>query len=256
VSRRFNLAGWSFVVLVAIALELGVRAFDLRDSIAAPSSTLHALADAVSSGTLPGEVATTLAVYVQGVALAVVLGVAGGIVIGSSPLLLAASSVVIEFLRPIPAVALLPLAIFLFGFGSHMRALLIAFAALWPILINTSYGVRGVDPYLHDVARTCGVGRSGRLVRVTLPAALPGIATGIRVSASLALLVCVTVEFVLGTEGGIGAYMHERLSATETPELYAAVLTVALLGYLVSTVLRAVEHRFVFWVGEPRRAVE
>jgi NitT/TauT family transport system permease protein len=256
VLRRFNAAGWSFVVLAAIALELTVRVFDLEDSIAAPTATLSAFTASLSSGALSGAVGTTLESYALGLGLAVVVGVAGGIVLGSSRLVLDASSVVIEFLRPIPAVALLPLAIILFGFGSQMRAFAIAFAAVWPILISTSYGVRGTDPYLHDVARTCGVGRVGRLLRVTLPAAIPSIATGIRVSASLALLVCVTVEFVLGSEGGVGSYMHEQLTAVRIPELYAATLAVALLGYLVSAALRAAEHRFVFWIGERRRVVE
>ena len=91
-----------------------------------------------------------------------------------------------------------------------MRRFVVAFARLWPILVNTAYGVRGADRFLHDVARTSGVTPIGRLVRVTLPAALPSIATGIRVSASLALLVCVTTEFVTGT-GGIGV-LHARSS--------------------------------------------
>jgi NitT/TauT family transport system permease protein len=250
---RVNLLGWSFVAVVACALEAVVRLFELQDSVAAPSTTLRALGAELASGALAGEVVTTLDSYAQGLALAIVFGVVGGLAIGSSRLLLDASFFVIEFLRPIPAVALLPLAIFLFGFDTSMRRSVIAFAAVWPILVNTIYGVRATDPFLHDVARTFGVGPVGRLVRVTLPAALPSIATGIRVSASLALLVGVTAEFVLGTEGGLGSYMQEKQSAVQLPEMYAAVVAVALLGYLISRALRAAEHRAVFWIGEQRR---
>ena len=89
-----------------------------------------------------------------------------------------------------------------------MHRNVVAFAALWPILINTIYGVRGTDRFLHDVARTSGVGPGRRLVRVTLPAALPSIATGIRISASLALLVCVTAEFVVGTAAAADRLLH------------------------------------------------
>jgi ABC-type nitrate/sulfonate/bicarbonate transport system permease component len=251
--RRVNLAGWSLVLVAATAVEVCVHLFDLDDSVAAPSATARALVQGMSSGALSGEVATTLESYVQGLGLAIAVGVVGGVLIGSSRTLHAASSVVIEFLRPIPAVALIPAAVFVLGFDTPTRRFVIAFAAVWPILLNTIYGVRGTDRYLHDVAKTSGVGPVGRVVRVTLPAALPSIATGVRISASLALLVCVTVEFVIGTGGGIGSYMQEQRSAVRVPETYAAIVVVALLGYLVSAILRTTERRFLPWVGEEQR---
>src|SRR4051794_6190608 len=249
--RRINLAGWLFVAVVAVAVEAAVRVFDLEDSVATPSATFRALGEGISSGTLSGEAATTLHAYAEGLALAVVIGVALGVCIGSSRTLLDASSVVIEFLRPIPAVALIPVAILFFGLDTPMRRVAVAFGAVWPILVNTIYGVRGTDRFLHDVARTSGVSSVGRLVRVTLPAALPSIATGIRVSASLALLICVTAEFVTGTDG-IGAYMHRQQNGFQLPEMYAAVVLTAVLGYLINIALRATESRVVFWVGEDR----
>jgi ABC-type nitrate/sulfonate/bicarbonate transport system permease component len=90
-------------------------------------------------------------------------------------------------------------------------------------------------------------------VRVTLPAALPSIATGIRVGASLALLICVTTEFVTGT-GGLGTYVHEQQNGFRLPEMYAAVVLIGALGYLINTTLRSAERRLVFWVGEERLA--
>ena len=89
---------------------------------------------------------------------------------------------------------------------------------------------------------------------MTLPAALPSIATGIRVSASLALLVCVTAEWVTGTDG-LGAYMYEQQNALRLPEMYAAVILVGALGYLINVALRSAERRLVFWIGEERMAV-
>jgi ABC-type nitrate/sulfonate/bicarbonate transport system permease component len=252
--KRFNLLGWSFVVLLAVLVEAGVRSFDLDDSVAAPSSAFRALGEGLSSGTLPGEIGTTLESYAQGLALAIVVGVTLGVVVGSSRTLRDASSVVIEFLRPIPAVALIPLALLAFGFDTPMRLFVIAFGAVWPILVNTIYGVRSGDRFLHDVARTAGLSSAGRLVRVTLPAALPSIATGIRVSASLALLVCVTAEWVTGT-GGLGSHMYEQQNALRLPEMYAAVILVGALGYLINLALRSAERRLVFWVGEERMAV-
>ena len=111
VTKRTIPVGWLFVVAVTVLLEACVRLFDLHDSIATPSSTFRALAAGISSGTLSGELGTTMETYAEGLGLAIVAGVVLGVVIGSSRTLLDASSVVIEFLRPIPAVALIPLAI-------------------------------------------------------------------------------------------------------------------------------------------------
>jgi ABC-type nitrate/sulfonate/bicarbonate transport system permease component len=196
----------------------------------------------------------TLEAYLVGLALATVVGVAVGVLVGSSRTLLDGSSVLVEFMRPIPAVALIPLAILFFGpFGTDAHRFVVAYAAAWPILINTIYGVRGVDRMLHDVARTSGVGRVGRLARVTLPAALPSIATGIRISAAIALVVCVTAEFRTGA-GGVGTYMEAQQFAANLPELYAAVVLISLLGFGVNVVLRVVQRRALFWAGEERSA--
>ena len=119
-ARRANVAGWLFVLAVLVLAEAGVRLFDLSDSVAAPSATLAALLDGMASGSLSGELWATVESYVEGLALAAVVGVALGIAIGSSRAIEDATSVVIEFLRPIPAVALIPLAIFALGLGTPM----------------------------------------------------------------------------------------------------------------------------------------
>jgi len=158
---------------------------------------------------------------------------------------------VVEFLRPIPAVALLPLAIFWFGTGTPTIRFLVAYAAVWPILVNTIYGVRGVDRMLYDVAAISGVGRVARIVRVSVPAALPSIVTGIRISAALALVVCVTAEYFVGSQG-VGEYLYAHGIAYRLPELYAAAALTGLLGLAIDAVLRSVARRAVFWMGEER----
>jgi NitT/TauT family transport system permease protein len=248
-----NVLGWLFVVLLGVVLEIAVRRLELQDSVAAPSDALRALVDGLASGELSGEIGTTLSRWAQAFALAVVVGITLGILIGSSRTLGAASFGPIEFLRPIPAVALIPVATFLFGLGTSMVRFAVAYAAVWPILVNTIYGVRGSDRMLDDVARTAGVTGVTKLARVTLPAALPSIATGIRVSASIALLVVVTAEFLYAPDG-LGAYMKDRQTALEIPELYSAVVLVGLLGYALNLGLRSTQRRLVFWVGEERSA--
>ena len=251
--KRPNVLGWAVVFVVVALVEALVRLFELRDSVAAPTATARALVTELSTGTLAGEIGTTIGSYAQGLALAVVVGVVAGVLIGSFRVLLDASFVLIEFLRPIPVVALIPLAVLFFGFGAPMRRWIVAYAALWPILLNTLYGARGVDRVLHDVARTSGVGAVGRLVRVTLPASLPSIGTGVRISASIGLLVAVTAESFSGTDG-VGAYMQRQGNAFQLPELYAAVVLVGFFGYVINRALRAAERRLVFWAGEERVA--
>jgi len=245
--------GWLVVVAAAAVAEVTVRAFELQHSVAAPSSALRALVEGLSSGTLSGEIGTTLERYVEAFAIAIAVGVTLGVVVGSSRALLEASSVVLEVLRPIPAVALIPVAYLFFDLGTPMIRFVIAYAAVWPILVNTLYGVRGGDRMLHDVARTSGVGRPGRLARVTLPAALPSIWTGIRVSAPIALLVGVTAEYLTLT-GGIGSYLQQKQNAGELPEMYAAVVLTAVLGYAINVVLKATGRRVMFWASEERVA--
>ena len=174
-----------------------------------------------------------------------------GVVLGSSRTLDDAFSVIVEVLRPIPAVAIIPLAILVFGLGPPMLRFVIAYAAVWPILINTIYGVRGGDRLHHDVARTSGVTGLGRLVRVTLPGALPSIATGVRVSASIALLVCVTAEFLAASDG-IGAYMQRQQSPSSSRSCTRRSSSSACVGYVVNVLLRLLQSRVVFWVGEER----
>src|SRR5262245_48189062 len=154
-------------------------------------------------------------------------------------------------MRPIPAVALIPLAIVWFGLGTSMLRFVVAYAAVWPILLHTAYGIRGVDRMLYDVAATSGVTGAARIARVSVPAALPEIATGIRVSAALGLVVCVTAEFFFGAHG-IGAYMQAQEAAYRIPELYAAVLLTGLVGVAVDAVLTRIQRRALFWVGEER----
>lgn len=253
-ARRANVAGWAVVAAAAAVMEVAVRLFTLQDSVAAPSATLAALARGLWSGALSGAVGATLESYAEGLALAIGAGVVLGVLIGSSRTLLDASTAVIELLRPIPAVALIPLAIMVFGLGVPMRRFVVAYAALWPILLNTIYGVRSSDRMYYDVAKTSGISPLRRLVRVTVPAAMPSIATGIRVSASIALLAGVTAEFVTGTDG-VGAYMQRQQLAYHLPELYAAVFLTAFLGYAINLVLRLTQRRLVFWIGEERLAV-
>src|SRR5581483_6021966 len=131
-----------------------------------------------------GNLLTTLGSWAQGYAIAATLGILIGALMGLFPAVRAMLGTIVELLRPMPSVAIIPIAIVLFGLGDPMKRFVVAYAALWPILINTLYGVQAVDPLLHDTARTFRLGPLRSTLRVVLPAASPYIATGLRISTS------------------------------------------------------------------------
>jgi len=235
-----------------VALVLGLWEAALRNGLVGrlrlppPSAVLAEWPGLLVSGELPGHVLTTLRAWAEGFALAASVGVALGLLMAFVPAVGAMLSLVVEVLRPMPSVATIPLAIQLFGLGDAMKVAVIAYAALWPVLLNSLYGVRGVEPRLHDVARTFHLGWWRTVSRILLPAALPVIATGLRVSSRIALILAVTAELVAG-QRGLGAFLAETQLAVRTSEMYAGILTVAALGFGLNALFVALERRVLAW---------
>jgi len=165
-----------------------------------------------------------------------------------------ALKIIVEFLRPVPSVAMIPLAILFFGLGATMRISVISYAAFWPLLINTIYGVRAIDPLALDVARNFGITGREVLWRVTLPSALSSIATGFRISATIALVVTITTELIAGNSG-IGFFISQMEQANRLPSMYAAIFLTGVIGYLLNTLYIALERRIVFWTPAARERV-
>ena len=191
----------------------------------------------------------TLAAWALGLLLATAIAVPIGVVLGSSWRGYLASTTAIELLRPIPSVALIPLAILLLGRGLDMRVALVAYASLWPILLNTVYGVRDVDPVARDTARAFGFGGLATLWRVSLPSAAPFVYTGARIAAAVALIVTVSAELVAGgSSPGIGTWMLERSQPGVDRELmYAGIVVAGLLGIGIDALMVAGERRLFGW---------
>lgn len=244
--RAVNVKGWAFVVAVTVLLEAITRAGLISDYFPPPTVMLGALARGLVSGEISSQIAATLLAYTEGLALAAILAVFVGILMGTFRTFYNAVKVIVELLRPVPAVSLIPLAILLFGLGYGMRVSVIAFAAFWPILINTFYGVRAVDPVAIDTARNFGISGARILWRVTLPSALPSIATGFRISAAIALVLAITAELIAGNTG-IGYYVAQTEQAGNLPGMYAGILFAGILGYALNLLFRTVEQRVLFW---------
>ncbi|MGM1063001.1 ABC transporter permease [Saccharothrix sp. Mg75] len=191
--------------------------------------------------------ATVLALLIA-VALSVGIAVPLGLVLGSVPSVRHATRAVVEFLRPIPSVALIPLAIVLLGIGPETKISLAVYAAIWPILFNTIYALDELDPLLVETARVFGSGRVRVLFSVALPSALPFVLTGIRLAATTGLVVLVSVELLAGGSGGLGEFiMNARSGAGRMDLVLAGTVVAGVIGYLVNEGLERAQRRWVGW---------
>ncbi|MFT4084809.1 MAG: ABC transporter permease [Nocardioides sp.] len=195
---------------------------------------------------VPTDVVPSLLAIGIALLVSILLGVGLGVVLGLSPALGDMMSPVLQFLRYLPAVALVPLAIQLLGIGLSMRVAVIVLGAVWPILLNTIDGVRGIHPGIIDVARSTHVSRADWIFRIVLPAASPQIFTGIRASLSVSVVLMVASE-LLGASSGIGYFILQSQRQFAIPEMWSGMVLLGILGYLLNVIFGRVEHRVLRW---------
>src|ERR1051325_2184123 len=187
--KNLNLSGWLVLLGVLLAWQYGVGFTPaLNLYLPRPGEILAAFGSLVFSGEFLMHVFATLRRFAQGYALAAILAIVLGVVLGYFRLAHSVFSVLIEFLRPMPSVAVIPVAVLLLGLGDSMITAVTVYASVWPILINTIDGVRQIDRTLVHTGRTFGLGSARILGRIILPAATPHIVTGLRVGLSIALI--------------------------------------------------------------------
>jgi len=190
-----------------------------------------------------------------GFGIAVVAGVALGIPLGLSPWLRAVAMPHIEYWRAMPPPALLPISIVvLHSIGNVQKVSFIAFFCLFPVLLNTIDGVRGIDPTLVDTARSYGLGRWERIRRIVLPAATPQIAAGMRNSLALAVIMMVLAEYFSSTSG-VGYVLLISKNTFQLAPMWAAIVLIGVLGYLLNVLFVLAERRFLAWHRGFRAAV-
>jgi NitT/TauT family transport system permease protein len=242
------------VVVVVLIAEAFTRAGPVNPAYLPPvSDVLLRVVELLTSAEFLGQVARTLQAWAIGLGLAVAVGVPAGVVLGSSSFVYSATRAIVEFLRPIPSVALIPLAILLFGLGTEMKVSLVVYASLWPILFNTIYGMHDVDPVAKDTARVFGFGRLAVLTRVSLPSAAPFIYTGVRIAAAVALILALSAE-ILGARHGLGQWIVAAGAASRADLVYAGVVVTGLLGFLINWVTVIGERRLFGWQPALREA--
>lgn len=248
--------------VVALALEVGTPLLLLTAWWVASGSSeslyFPALRDIVQAfgdlwlfERLGSDILPSLGRMTAGYLGAAVIGIAGGLALGSWPRVLRAVEPLVDFLRSVPPPALLPLAIVLFGIGNAMKIFIIVLVCVWPVLLNTVDGVRAMDPTMGAMTRVYRVTGLDRLRKVTLPAAAPQIFAGLRTSLSLALIMMVVSEMI-ASSNGIGHFVIEAQRTFAVTDMWAGILLIGVLGYLINAGFVLLERRVLRWYHASR----
>jgi ABC-type nitrate/sulfonate/bicarbonate transport system permease component len=238
--------------VLSIAAALGLwellsrtNTISQRD-LPAMSTSFRALWTMVQTGSFWSAFLHTLRGWAVGLGIATALAVPLGVVLGSSEVAARALRVPIEFLRPIPSAVLIPLLFLTLGTNLKSEIFLATFGAFWPLLVQTMYGVRDVDPLALDTGRSFGLGGFERLYRITLPSSVPYIATGLRISSTVSLILAFTAELFMGIPG-LGQKLNVASAYGLTDQIFALAIAVGFLGLAIHLAFAALEKRALRW---------
>ncbi len=230
------------LILVAAA-EAALRASNLHsDAVAPPSEVAVALIGAIGDGSLLAATGQTLYGAALGLALGGGMGLALGLVLGLLRPLDRLLDVTVEVIRPVPSVALIPIALLALGFGPGMEIAIVAFSCTWPVLILTRAAVAGVEPQLLEVGRVLGLSVRQRVVKIVIPAALPRLVVAFRLAVGVALVVAVTVE-VAADPRGLGNAIMVAQQALQPALMLADLVWIGFIGVVLNAALGALQRR-------------
>lgn len=242
------------VVLFLLLWEFGTQYLlqpDIKVFLPPLHVVLQAWWDLAATGELQQHLVASLTRSVVGFGLAVVGGVVIGIAIAWYDGLREFLTPLLELFRNTAALALLPVFTLLLGIGELSKFSIVAFAAFFPVLLNTVAGVRTVDPLLVRAARSLGLSNLQLFAKVVLPSAVPTIFTGVRMAGTSAILVLIAAEMV-GAKAGLGYLITNAQSSFQIPDMYAGIITVSVFGLIVNTGLVRLEQRFSRWRVTPQ----
>jgi ABC-type nitrate/sulfonate/bicarbonate transport system permease component len=247
------LPGTLVIVLLLWGIEQAVNhGLVKRSLMPAPSDVAVVLWQLLADGQALGPLSETLARLAIGFTIGTALAIALGLAMGYRPQLYTLLDPLIELLRPIPKAALVPALVLFLGVDNAMKITSIALAVFFPVVINTMQGARGIDPVLINTARTLGVRPLALLRKVILPASAPFIFAGMRLSIALGLILAVISEMIAGT-GGIGFLIIDMQRAFRIRQMYAWIVILAVVGYLLNFLLVLAEQRILFWYRTAQR---
>ncbi|MFD1935239.1 MULTISPECIES: ABC transporter permease [Nonomuraea] len=242
-TKALGVAGvLGFLLLLEVAGRTG-----LIEVLPPVSAVLVTAAGLVVDGVFLADVGVTLAACATGLLIAIVTAVPAGLLLGTVPAVERSVRPLVEFLRPIPSLSLIPLAMFVWTDSQDAKTALVVYTCSWPLLINTMYGLADVDPVAKDTMRGFGFGPLAILWRVSLPSTAPFIATGVRIAVSVTLIVAVSVELIAGGAGGIGTFLVQAGSANRVDRMLAATVWAGAIGLGANALFTAAERRLFGW---------
>jgi ABC-type nitrate/sulfonate/bicarbonate transport system permease component len=236
--------GLALPVTLIVAGEIAGRMANLTDidSLAPPSAILAAFVEAVADGSILTTTRDTLVTAFAGLAIGGTVGLMIGIILGVLPSADRLMEVTIESIRPIPSIAILPIALIALGFGYRLEIAIISFACMWPLLILTRAAVRGVEPRLMEVSRALRLTPAARITKIVIPAALPRIFVAFRLAAGIALIVSVTVEIAINPLG-LGHALMTAQQALRPDLMLAYLVWLGVVGWGLNAVLLFAQQR-------------
>ena len=236
----------SFALLLAL-WEAAVRGGLANAALLpAPSRIAPVLWELIVSGDFLGPLGSTLWMLGIGYGLSCAIGIVLGVAMGLDERAYGLLEPLVELIRPIPKPALVPVFVLFLGIGAPMKIALVALAALFPVLINTLQGVRGVEPVLLATARTLGCSRRVTIFKFVMPAALPMILTGMRVSLGMGLVLVILAE-MLAADRGIGFLILDLERSFQVQQMYAWIFILAAVGLALNTLFERIEAWAVPW---------
>ena len=247
----FKILAWSESLLLLLTL-IGLwwlashQQWISKVFLPTPQATLASLLEGFTRGELLDFTQATILRMGLGWGLASLLGVALGALIGSSALARVWIGPTLEFLRPLPASALMPLAIAIFGLSAGMVLFVVAFGAMWPVLLATVHGFATVHVRLKEVSQALQLSRLAFVFKIGLPNALPDILAGMRLSLTVALIVAVVGEMI-ASQAGLGQAILLAARSFRASELFAGVLLLGAIGFVSNAALRQAEKRLLKW---------
>lgn len=215
-----------------------------------PHKVVIALYNLFSSGPIYLDLLKTVYRVALGFVIGLFLGVPLGLIMGSSEKIHTSLEITVDFFRSLPALALFPLFLIVFGIGDKAKIAMAVWATALIILINTMYGVKACKQTRIRVAKTMRANQWQVFTKVIFPSALPEIFTGIRVAISLALIVVIVSEMFTGTKWGLGQRIYNTSLLYKVSQMYAAIIITGLLGYFLNKIFMIVEKRVVHWAGK------
>jgi ABC-type nitrate/sulfonate/bicarbonate transport system permease component len=239
----------SFVVAAGfIALWQVIAHFKLVSPVflPGPDRAWASLVRGFEGGALLEKVVGTITHMALGWFLASIAGIGLGAIIGSSRAMRSYLAPTLEFLRPLPVSAIIPVAIALFGLTEGMALFVIAFGAIWPMLLATVHGFAAVEPRLYEVARTLHMSRLAVIFKIALPSASPDILSGMRLSLTVALILAVVCEMLAGLSG-LGQWVLLSARSFRSADLFAGVILLGVIGYVTATAMALAERRLLAW---------